>query len=400
MSDQNHQALSRIFKDMAAELDVPPSKYEDAKARYDAVGAWLGDYESDLAPYSPVISPQGSFALGTAVRPLGDDDYDVDAVCELQLTSDQVTQQRLKEMVGARLKHPKSRYRRMIDPQQGGRRCWTIKYADSSKFHLDVLPAIPDDDYEWLIHLGVRKEWASTAIQLTDQKAWQQGLDWPRSNPKGYAAWFKERMLKRLLEEKIALATTMRAEVEEIEDFQIRTPLQRLVQLLKRHRDVRYNGDSDKPISILITTLAAQVYDSEPDLLEALLKVVPAMRQGVEWRNGVYWVANPVNPKENFADKWVEKPQKAQLFFEWLTAVEQECNGLLADLRQDHLADYLSESFGERDAATVLAKHNDREKLRKGVSVVIPAVLNPSKMERPPRTPVRPLHRPSKPWRL
>ena len=398
MSNRNRQELGQIFNDMADELDVPTSKYEDAKSRYDAVGAWLGDYGSILAPYSPVISPQGSFALGTAVRPLGDDDYDVDAVCELQLTPDQVTQQQLKRMVGARLKHPTSRYHHMIDPQQGGRRCWTIKYADSSKFHLDILPAIPDD-YEWLLRLGVCEEWASTAIRLTDRKAWQQGLDWPRSNPKGYAAWFKERMLVRLLEEKLALATTMRAEVEEIEDFRVRTPLQRLVQLLKRHRDVRYNGDSDKPISILITTLAAQVYNNEPDLLEALLKVVPAMRQGVKQRNGVFWVANPVNPRENFADKWAEKPRKAQLFFEWLAAVEQECNNLLADLRPDRLADYLSESFGERDAATVLVKHIDRDKLRKGVSVAIPAALTPSKTERPPRTQVRPPHRPSKPWK-
>ena len=178
---------------------------------------------------------------------------------------------------------------------------------------MDILPAIPDD-YEWLLRLGVPKEWASTAILLTDKKAWQ-GLDWPRSNPKGYAAWFKERMQLRFLEEKIALATAVRAEVEDIEDFRVRTPLQRLVQILKRHRDMRYNGDPDKPISILITTLAAQAYNNEPDLMEAMLKVVPAMRQGVEQRGDILWVANPVNPWENFADKWTETPRKKKAVF-------------------------------------------------------------------------------------
>ena len=118
MTTQNHQTLGHVFSGLADELDVPPSKYEDAKERYEAVGEWLGD-ASALAPYSPVISPQGSFALGTAVRPLGDDDYDVDAVCELQLTPQAVTQQELKEMVGNRLKHPKSRYRHMIKPPEG-----------------------------------------------------------------------------------------------------------------------------------------------------------------------------------------------------------------------------------------------------------------------------------------
>ena len=399
MSNQSRQTLGAIVNDVAEELDVPEAKYRDAKGRYDAVGDWLGDDGSELARYDPVISPQGSFALGTAVRPLGDDDYDVDAVCELQLlTPNEITQQNLKEIVGARLKHPKSRYREMIDPPRGGRRCWTIKYADSSKFHLDILPAIPDD-YEWLIRLGVPEELAVTAIRLTDRKAWQHGSDWPRSNPKGYAAWFKKQMLVPLQEAKFALAKAERAEVEEIEDFRVRTPLQRLVQVLKRHRDVRYNGDEDKPISILITTLAAQAYDDEVDVFEALMNVVPAMRQGVERRDGVRWVANPVNPVENFADKWQEKPRKAQLFFEWLDAIERECNGILGDFRRDRLMAYLSESFGDRAADKVLEKHDRREKLGGGVSVAGPVVLIPRKEDKPTPTVVRPPSKPSKPWR-
>ena len=153
----NRRELNLILRDVADELDVPPSKYREAKDHYDAVGTWLGKDDSELAPFDPVIYPQGSFALGTAVRPLGDDDYDVDAVCLLQMDEAEVTQQTLKAMIGRRLKHPDSRYRNMLDPRDGGRRCWTIKYADASKFHLDVLPAIPDD-YRWLLGLGVPEE--------------------------------------------------------------------------------------------------------------------------------------------------------------------------------------------------------------------------------------------------
>lgn len=397
MSNQNHRTLSQIFGLVAKELDVPPSKYQDAQDHYDAVGAWLGADDSELAPFDPVISPQGSFALGTAVRPLGDDEYDVDAVCELQLTPDQVTQQQLKEMVGERLKHPQSRYRHMIEPPQGGRRCWTIKYAAPSKFHLDVLPAIPDE-YEWLLRLGVPKELASTAILLTDRKAWRLGLDWPRSNPKGYAAWFKERMLVLLQEAKLALAMAEGTDVEDIEDFRVRTPLQRLVQLLKRHRDVRYSGDPDKPISILITTLAARAYGNETDLVESLLRVVPAMREGVTQQRGAWWVANPVNPQENFADKWAEAPRKASLFFEWLAIVEQECKDLLGHLTHDRLTAYLAESFGERDANTVLAKHTGGDGFGKGISAVMPATVSSSKTEPTPRPLVQTPRRPSKPW--
>ena len=230
MSKSNRSTLRRILNDLAVEIDVPPSKYQEAKGRYDAVGRWLEEEDSALAPFNPAISPQGSFALGTAVRPLGDDDYDVDAVCLLQLTPHQVTQWQLKAMIGDRLKHPKSRYRTMIKPPEGGRRCWTLVYADSSKFHLDVLPAIPDD-YGWLLHLGVPADWARTAILLTDRQTWTVDPTWPRSNPKGYVAWFKNQMVVSLQEAKVALASAVFAEVEEIEDFQVSTPLQRLVQV-------------------------------------------------------------------------------------------------------------------------------------------------------------------------
>ena len=65
----SRKRLHRILTDLAEELDVPPSKYREAKKRYDAVGTWLDADDSELACYEPSIYPQGSFALGTAVKP-------------------------------------------------------------------------------------------------------------------------------------------------------------------------------------------------------------------------------------------------------------------------------------------------------------------------------------------
>ncbi|MBZ0169294.1 hypothetical protein MELA_00088 [Candidatus Methylomirabilis lanthanidiphila] len=395
---ENRKRLNRILRDLSDELDVPPSKYREAKEHYDAVGAWLGDDDSELAPYEPTIYPQGSFAFGTAVRPLGDDEYDVDAVCLLQLSPDQVTQQQLKALVGDRLKHQRSRYEEMLEPPDGGRRCWTIQYADASKFHLDVLPAIPDD-YGRVIALGVPEKWAQHAICLTDRKTWSVDPEWPRSNPKGYIAWFKDCMRVRLDEAKHALAVAKQADVETIEDFDVRTPLQRLIQILKRHRDVRYNGDDDKPISIIITTLAARAYDNETDLAEAILNVVPRMRQSIEQRDGVWWVPNPVNPQENFADKWTEPPRKAEIFFEWLTAVEQQYRNLLSDKGWNNVGEHLEAAFGSRDAKAAIAKYAAREARQPGARMVAPAVLTPRKSEHPTNPKIELPSNPGKPWR-
>jgi hypothetical protein len=190
---RNQQHVSQILRDLAETLDVPASKYEEAKQHYQAVGDWLGAEDSELAPFNPQVYAQGSFALGTAVRPLGEDEYDVDAVCLLDLTTGQVTQKQLKEMVGRRLKHPGSRYKDKLDPEGGGRRCWTIQYTDGSQFHLDVLPCVLDDS-RWFLGLRIPSAIVEHAIRLTDKKTPEYPVGWPsngkdptRSNPKGYA---------------------------------------------------------------------------------------------------------------------------------------------------------------------------------------------------------------------
>ena len=411
MNNSNRrQQLNRIFEDLANEIAVPLSRYHEAKDRYVAVGAWLDEADSELAPYNPIIYPQGSFALGTVVRPVGSDEYDVDAVCQLQISPFQITQKRLKKFVGDRLKHPQSRYKRMIEPREGGRRCWTVRYADQTKFHLDVLPAIPDD-YRWLLNLEVPEVWAETAICITDSETWDIDPEWPRSNPKGYAAWFKSRMQTRLNEAKYAHAKAqrkdldetiyaqkmeIRAEVEKIEDFDVSTPLQQLIQILKRHRDLRYNGDDDKPISIIITTLAAMAYGNEANVGEAIANVVPNMRRRIEKRAGVFWVSNPVNPKENFADKWVECPRKAELFFEWLNAVEREYQNLLTDTGFEKVGGYIVESFGRREGEATMAKFAARTSPGSATAVV----LTPSRTRQAPKPKIALPSDPSKPWGL
>lgn len=360
MIESKHKgSLSLILRDLAQELDVPPSKYEEARDRYDAVGAWLAEDDSALAPYEPIVYVQGSFASGTAVRPLGDDDYDVDSVCLLRLREGQLSQEQLKNMVGDRLKHPRSRYKDMLEPKNGGRRCWTVKYADASKFHLDVLPAIPDK-YGRLVAAGIPEQWAKHAICITDKHTWDTDLPWPKSNPKGYAEWFKEQMRVRLEEGRRIIALARKSEVQDVPDYEVRTPLQRVVQLLKRHRDQRYSKDEDRPISIIIATLAARAYNNEASILDALLNVVPGMREGIEERNGDLWVPNPVNPSENFAEKWAQSPRKRDIFFEWLNAVEEEHKHLLTSQGFQNVGAYLARAYGRRDASSAIAKYAAR----------------------------------------
>ena len=335
------EPLEKSLAEAVDELDVPASKYEDAERAYGAVGDWLNRDDSAIARYRPEIYPQGSFALGTAIRPLGEGEYDVDAVCLLALTETSVSQQDLKKMIGDRLR-AHGMYSKMLAPPEGGRRCWTLRYADESRFHLDVLPAIPADP-SLVSALGVPPEWAEHALSITDQMTWGQSGPWPMSNPKGYAQWFRGRTL-----EAARGPVRIQASVEPMTQVRAGTALQKAVQLLKRHRDVLYGDDEDKPISIIITTLAARAYEGQQRVADTLRAFVPAMRSDVEMRAGVAWVPNPVNPAENFADKWTEAPRKRELFVNWLRDVERDLTTLVNRPQPKQILEYVKKAYDVR----------------------------------------------------
>ena len=328
MMRDRENALSQLLRRAAEALDMPEHLHKEAVQKYGEVGQYLGDADSPLSINFLEIYHQGSFRLGTINRPLTDkDEFDIDLVCHLQLKKQNISQKELKQRVGDRLKQ-KEEYRRILTE---GRRCWTLDFED--RFHMDVLPAIPDEEG--------RKD----SILITDREL----THWQHSDPKGYADWFLKRMPPLLFaEEREMLAKALQVEIEEVPEWKVKTPLQRAVQLLKRHRDLHFQHDrKDQPVSIIISTLAAWAYTGQADLYESLVHLAREMPVYIEKRNGVYWVANPVNPAENFADKWQEYPQRREKFFTWLKKVETDVTAALDTQGIPGVTAVLGPSFGE-----------------------------------------------------
>lgn len=294
--DSLNQMLSVLLNGAVEELDISSDLYEEAKVRYEEVGDWLAEHGSPGLE----IYPQGSFRLGTVVRPSSPSgEYDIDLVCLLPLQRQSTTQERLKQRVGEQLADYR-RWKREQGHDDGPsapvpkRRCWTLEYPG---FHLDVLPSIPDDEH------------ADTGILLTDKDL----REWQHSNPIGYADWFRRR---------VELAPTVlekrHASVAPVPDWKARGPLQRVVQILKWHCMNMFDGDLDnKPPSILITTLAARAYYGQEDLFSATRAVLADMPSFIENRDGKWWVANPAHEEENFTDKWNEYPVRRKAFYAW-----------------------------------------------------------------------------------
>ena len=131
----------------------------------------------------------------------------------------------------------------------------------------------------------------------------------------------------RLDEVKKDFSIRNQVEISKVPLYKVKTPLQRAIQLLKRHRDIMYDTlpetrRDNAPISIIITTLAAHSYNNETNIYDALCNILEIMPKYIKKSGDTYVIKNPVMPEENFADKWNEKPEKAQEFFRWLESAK------------------------------------------------------------------------------
>jgi hypothetical protein len=302
-----------ILEGIVEILELPVSAYEKAKVRYEDLGEWFGREGSSLAGYDPHIFPQGSFRLGTAIRPLDDnEEYDLDLACKMRtgITKISHSQKELKDLVGIELEaYRKARgIKEELDEKH---RCWRIEYQDDLSFHMDIVPCIPEDEkgrkvvHDSILTTGldsyVTGAASASTVSITDDRHENYASicsDWKISNPEGYAKWFEYQMdpkrLQLLLE---------KAQVDDVPLFEKKTPLQRSIQILKRHRDSWCKGNEDsKPISIIITTLAARAYHGETDIVEALGNILQKMGKLVNPHKPR--IPNPVDPSEDFADRW------------------------------------------------------------------------------------------------
>jgi hypothetical protein len=346
--------IGQVLGELAKSLDISPADYIRAVDSYNAVAEWLNQgfalHEYPQCNREPDVFPQGSINLGTIVRPIREGkeaDFDIDLVCELKNSIVMVPKD-VKGQVGNRLKKNQI-YKDKLDSE--GKRCWTLNYAKSQGigFHMDILPSIPD-----VIPLD---------IKITHKDETTDSYSWRYSSPKKYADWFRKQnktfgvfvksQKQQLFETALKGdgATRLFEKVEDVPEQLVRTPLQRTIQILKRHRDVYFleKNSDHKPISIIITTLAALLYNGENDIYDSLINIIEKLRkfsgyienaqfrlnEDVAWgklitrfqEDGVWkWkIVNPTNEKENFADRWHENSNaRAKVFFDWLEQIYKD----------------------------------------------------------------------------
>jgi len=332
--------IVQMLDAMCQAIEPTETQYNDAAERYKTIGEFLAEESSPLHCFEPIVYPQGSMRIRAAIRPAHGKEFDVDLVCEFKKMPHSDPKQ-VKKLIWDRF-HNSDRYRHMAVEKN---RCVELQYVGD--FHMDVMPCVPHQ-LSWI------KE---GSIWVPDKKL----DDWKPSNPLGFAR-FVETAAAKSPKHVIALANTIEAKAASVEPLPAeqsftKPALIRIIQILKRHRDQFFQNNHDmSPLSVIITTLTTHAYarsvsqNSFESVYDLMLEVVSGMTGfiNVNQQTAHFFVANPSQPDENFAEKWHSNPDLAKWFFAWhrkatteiKALAEQETKGL------DNIGTALENSFG------------------------------------------------------
>lgn len=340
-----------VLEEICQELELTPSQFERARQAYEAVAKWLSESDEPLLA-GIFVYLHGSGALGTSIKPIGRMEFDVDLIGFAVSASADIAPAILKKAIGDRLKQHKA-YASILEEKK---RCWRLNYAGD--FHLDISPTIANPECD------------NGGELVPDRKL----RDWHPTNPRAYRALFERRarMEPRLRRSIIAPAREETA-IEPLPAREIiKGILRRLVQLIKRHRDVHFLDVADEiaPISIVLTTLAMQAYeycveqhvfDDELEVLVATIRMMPHfIDRPVRDGRRIYAVWNETTDGENFADRWNTEPARVAAFYGWHGKLLSDFEAIRDASGLDEILCSMQEPLGEQVVRKVIAARTQK----------------------------------------
>ena len=229
--------------------------------RLEASVSGVNNYLKDNLPGYQNMERQGSFALGTLIRPVDDyEEYDADIQIVMNPNPQWEPKNYVLEIHGAL-----ARNKTYTDKLRLKTRCVTVDYAGD--FHLDVVPRVTIGGKQYVCNRIDNK------FEETDGN--------------GYREWFNEK------------------------DRITGGNLKRVVRLLKYLRDHKNNFSAK---SILLTTLAGDMIkesdkgtESVSTVVDTLETVLSRMNDYLQQHPNMPAIKNPVLPTEDFNRHWDQR---------------------------------------------------------------------------------------------
>lgn len=285
---QREELLARI----AQELQLDKSRIERMESAYKAVYELIKSDDIFFHDFEVELYSQGSKRIGTTVKPISGNDFDLDMVLHIHSLYSNFTPSQIYNAL-VKVIESNNYYESIREKKD---RCIRLNYKGD--FHMDILPGCMIE-YNNLEKIAIPEKRLS---------------DWSSGNPKGFANWFleiansvKEPMLKQFSES--ILQANVDSEPLPNDDIYTKTPLQRAVQLVKRYRDIYYQRKEFPVSSIVLTTLMGKYYNGEDSIYSTIDHCILELKNeyNVAINSKVkFKISNPVNSEEDFTDSWTE----------------------------------------------------------------------------------------------
>lgn len=337
-----------ILLGICQKLQLTPSLYEQATERYETIANIIQTDEVfncvELKMY-----PQGSFRLKTTIKPLNEEEYDLDFVAELPVDSLMTPQELYNHIV--RILKNDGIHNNMVELKK---RCVRVKYAND--FHIDIMPG-----------KLINSQTHEIIVPDRELKGWNH-----HSNPIGFADWFEKQARTRILMEmnEIRVAQYNLEPVTDQEVVAQLEPLRRAVQLVKRYRDIYCAEHNTEPVrSIVICTLMGYITSFTGGALD-IIKSFCNYVNGLIAQSGErpFEVINPV-VKEKLTEKWDDENNYRD-FVDMMTSLTNDINTLSSLKINNDINKITKKAFGEsitnaviKDFAISISENRENGKL-------------------------------------
>lgn len=352
-----------LLADLAIRVQLSPSNYSLAVYRANVLSDWVDRPASPLHGRVVLTYAQGSMAYNaTIARKLRTDEFDIDIIAQIIVRPGMTAKQVLDELYEAVRGEPGSRYYKMVERRN---RCVTIHYADG--MHLDITPAVLADGRSPRTSFIFNHK-PEDKSDLTGYALW--------ANPYGFAEWFKARTpssdsfarayMGRV--QKWAATLEARADMETVPEQ--KPPHEKsmaviALQLLKRNRNVRFDGRSGRrPPSVMLSKFAAEVAVQTGSLFDQFRRLAQHVHDTIKLAHDqgrLVSVTNPTCTEDVFTDRWPASLNDQAIYIADLKHLLTKLYELhRPDCGLPEMQDILSDLFGETPTLEVVKAYAER----------------------------------------
>jgi hypothetical protein len=348
-----------LLADVAIKIQLSPTQYKLAVSRVETLSDWLDREDSVLRGRVKLVYAQGSMAINATIAScMRRDEFDIDAIAQLDLAPGTTPQQALDLLYMAVRGEKGSRYYTMT---KRNTRCVTVVYND---MHVDLTPAEL---------IAFRDPRVSNIFHHRPEEPHVRG-ERIIANPFGFAEWFtavtpRAARFEEFFEARSRQADPilLKAETEQVPE-QIpayrKPPAVVALQLLKRNRNVRYETRSGRrPPSVFLAQRVGSTSSGTGRPFAELLFQARALRDYLKQHHDsgrLVHVTNPRCPEDVFTDRWPGTLDNQKIYLEDLNQLITQLARLEHESDLETIQEVFSRLFGEDVSTSVVREFADK----------------------------------------